>query len=60
MALVQEQAQAPHPLWSSLLALAFAPMLLRLRSRLRRPDDTDLDQEVLQAFLESATGGSLP
>ncbi len=29
-------------------------MLLRLRSRLRRPDDADLDQEVLLAFLESA------
>ena len=54
MALVQEQAQPPHPLWSSLLALAFAPMLLRLRSRLRRPDDADLDQEVMLAFLESA------
>jgi hypothetical protein len=54
VALVQEQAQAPHPLWSSLLALAFTPMLLRLRSRLRRPKDTDLDQEVVMAFLEAA------
>ncbi len=54
LALVDEQARAPLPLWSSLLALAFTPMLLRLRSRLRRPKDTDLDQEVLLAFLEAA------
>jgi hypothetical protein len=53
--LVELQGLAPHPLWSSLLALAFAPMLRRLRKRVRRPDDTDLDQKVFLAFLEATT-----
>jgi hypothetical protein len=52
-ALVGEQAQKPHPLWGSLLLLAFAPLLLRLRTRLGHPEDEERDQRVIFAFLQA-------
>ncbi len=55
LALVDEQARAPAPLWSSLLGLgihADAPPASARASV--APKDTDLDQEVLLAFLEAA------
>jgi hypothetical protein len=55
LALVELQGAAPHPLWSSLLALAFAPMLRRLRKRIGRPRDEDLDQKVLMEFIDATT-----
>jgi hypothetical protein len=48
--------QAPaHPLWNALLVATFAPMLMRLRQRSRRPDEADADQDqaVLLAFLDA-------
>jgi hypothetical protein len=50
-ALATEAQREPHPLWQSLLLVAFTPMLRRLRSRLEKPDSEELDQRVLFAFL---------
>ena len=52
-ALVTENNRAPAPLWQSLLLAAFERMLLRIRRRLGRPRDEDLDQRVLLAFLNA-------
>ena len=52
-ALLREHRTNPHPLWSALLILAFAPMLRQLRSRLGYPRDEDRDQRVLLAFVEA-------
>jgi hypothetical protein len=53
-AVVAEFQLSPEPLWQSLLLVAFTPMLVRIRARLRRPGCEDLDQSVLLAFLEAA------
>lgn len=55
-ALVREHQQHPSQLWSSLLLLAFLPMLLRLRGRLTSAalSSEELDQMVLEAFLDEA------
>jgi len=52
-ALAIEAQRAPHPLWQSLLLVAFAPMLRRLRARLDKPRNEELDQRVLFAFLSA-------
>jgi hypothetical protein len=52
-ALATEAQRAPHPLWQSLLLVAFSPMLRRLRSRLGKPGSEELDQRVLFAFLSA-------
>ena len=50
--LVQEAQTGTSPLWSTLLVLAFAPMLHRVRVHVDpRPRDEDLDSAVLAAFL---------
>jgi hypothetical protein len=53
-AVVQELRTNRNVLWQSILLLAFAPLLVRLRSHLRRPKCEDMDQRVLSAFLETA------
>src|SRR5579883_3051333 len=49
---VTEAQRGRSPLWQSILLAAFAPLLRRLRARLRRPKDEDLDQLVLVSFLD--------
>jgi len=51
--LVRAQREQPHPLWQSLLLLAFEPLLRSIRGRLGGGDADDLDQEVIVAFLEA-------
>jgi hypothetical protein len=53
-ALVTEFAEHPSPLWLALLVLAYSPMLLRLRARVRASavPSPDLDQIVLASFLQ--------
>jgi hypothetical protein len=41
-------------LWQSILVVAFAPLLVRLRRNMRRPGCADIDQRVLMAFVEGA------
>lgn len=50
-ALVEESQRGRSPLWSSLLVLAFAPMLHRLRNHAGARGDADLDSATLVAFL---------
>jgi hypothetical protein len=52
-AIVAEHEKGAHPLWSSLLFVAFAPLLLQMRGRLGQPEDEDRDQRVLVAFLQA-------
>jgi hypothetical protein len=54
LAILDELQKSPAPIWQSFLLVAFAPMLVRFRARLRRPDCENLDQCVLVAFLETA------
>lgn len=59
--LLREQQRAPGPFWSSVLALAYMPMLQNLRGRLcgdvfHRPD---FDQLVLVSFFETVDQLSL-
>jgi hypothetical protein len=51
--LVAEQCERPSPFWASILILAFAPMLFRLRARVHgnRLPSLDLDQIVVTSFL---------
>ena len=50
--LVEEAQTGTSPLWSTLLVLAFAPMLQRVRKHVDpRPRDEDLDGAILAAFL---------
>jgi hypothetical protein len=51
VALVTEHQARPHPLWQTMLLRVFEPMLTRVRMRLARRADPDLDQRVLVAFL---------
>lgn len=55
--LVVEHQRKESPLWASMLMLGFAPMLLRLRGRIVQNTiaDDDLDQMVVEAFLETIT-----
>ena len=59
LALIAEQQRQAHPLWQTLLLAAFEPMLRRLRGRLGRCKDGELDQRVVMAFLEAAQEISL-
>ena len=54
-AVVREHASHPAgpALWSSLLLVAFRPLLLRARTHLGRPEDTERDARVLAAFLDA-------
>jgi hypothetical protein len=52
-ALVAESRRAPAAIWSSLILVAFAPMLRRLRARFGRRPNEDLDQEILASFLDA-------
>ncbi|HEY2510742.1 MAG TPA: hypothetical protein VGI39_07800 [Polyangiaceae bacterium] len=52
-ALVQEAQRGTSPVWSSLLLIAFAPMLCRFRSRITSRVDADLDSAILCAFLNA-------
>jgi len=54
-ALLAEHQAGGAAVWSSALAVAFYPMLVRLRARLREGvcDGGDLDQLVLGSFLEA-------
>jgi hypothetical protein len=52
--LVALSQRDPDPVWSSLVLLAFAPLLRRLRARFGPRSDEDLDQEILASFLEAA------
>ena len=56
-AVVQEQQEAPHPLWPALLLAAFLPMLTLLRGQLvsALPHD-ELDALVVSSFLEAIDG----
>lgn len=57
-ALVREQQEHPHPFWSSVLLVAYFPMLSRLRGRIYGDAlcANDLDQLVITAFLEIVQG----
>ncbi len=55
-AIVVEAQRSRHPLWTSLLLTAFAPMLRRIRRQTipcRGDTPEDLDQRVLGAFVEA-------
>lgn len=52
-ALVQEAQRGSSRVWSSLLVIAFAPMLCRFRSRVTRRLDADLDSAIVCAFLNA-------
>jgi hypothetical protein len=52
-AMVKEHQRTGRPLWEALLAGAFEGALLRLRVRLGRRVDADLDQRVILGFLEA-------
>jgi hypothetical protein len=54
-ALVDERQRTNHPIWQTILLLAFEPMLVRLRTRVGRIRSDDLDQRVLVAFLGALT-----
>ncbi|WP_141593904.1 hypothetical protein [Myxococcus sp. AB056] len=61
-ALVAEMQASPSPAWTAALASSYAPMLCRLRQRLRSngvPKE-DLDQLVLATFLSVARNFPLP
>jgi hypothetical protein len=53
-AILAEHQRAPLPLWQSILLAAFEPVLTRYRRKLGPPDDEDVDQQILLAFLEAA------
>ncbi len=57
-ALIREQRRGESSLWSSALVLAYAPMLCRLRARLRGDSlsRAELDQLVFAAFFEAIAG----
>jgi hypothetical protein len=60
-ALVVEAQRSRHPLWPSLLAVAYAPMLRRIRRQTiacRGDTPEDLDQRVLSGFLEAVQKAS--
>jgi hypothetical protein len=52
-ALVEESQKGVSVIWSSLLVLAFAPMMHRLRKHVGPRFDPDLDSEILVAFLSA-------
>lgn len=57
-ALVEEQRNRPHPLWATMLVVAFARMLRGLRSQIHPgvlPSE-DFSQVILTAFLQVVAG----
>jgi hypothetical protein len=53
-AVLTEHQRAPEPVWQSILLVAFEPMLVRIRRRIRGERDAeDRDQQVLLGFLEA-------
>ncbi|MGH7297222.1 MAG: hypothetical protein ACRELB_19945, partial [Polyangiaceae bacterium] len=52
-AVIAEHRRRPHPLWPSVLTIAFHPMLAGLRGRIATRAPGELDQAVVMAFLES-------
>jgi hypothetical protein len=54
LAILDELQKSSASIWQSFLVVAFAPMLVRFRASLRRPDCDNLDQCVLIAFLDTA------
>lgn len=57
-ALLAEHKVRPHSFWTSVLTVAYAPMLIRLRYRIRGDavSSDDLDQLVINTFLEVISG----
>ena len=53
-ALITEKQSSPHPLWSTMLILAFEPAIRRLRSRLKAGGSEEAEQTVIFALLEAA------
>jgi hypothetical protein len=51
LALISEHQRAPHPLWQSLLLVAYEPMFAGVRKRLH--DKRDADARIVLAFLEA-------
>ncbi len=51
LALITEHQRARHPLWQSLLLVAYEPMFAGVKKRLR--DKRDADARILAAFLEA-------
>jgi hypothetical protein len=54
LAVIDEVRRDQDSLWPSVLLVAFAPLLIRHRARMRRPRCEDLDQRVIVAFLDAA------
>jgi hypothetical protein len=57
LALITEHQRAAHPLWQSLLLVAYEPMFAGVRKRLR--DKRDADARIVLAFLEAVAKVSL-
>ena len=57
LALIQEHQRAPHPLWQSLLLVAYEPMLAGVWKRLH--DRRDAEARLVLAFLEAVAKVSL-
>jgi hypothetical protein len=53
LALVRQQAAAPHAVWQAILLQAFAPMLLRLERAVRTCGLRDREQQILDSFLQA-------
>jgi len=56
-ALITEHQRASHPLWQSVLLVAYEPMFANIKKRLH--DKRDADQRILIAFLEAVQKISL-
>ena len=52
-AIVAEHQTRPHPLWTMILLLAFAPMIQRIRAGLGHPKDEERDHRAIFAFVEA-------
>jgi hypothetical protein len=57
LALITEHQRAAHPLWQSLLLVAYEPMLAGVRKRLH--DKRDAEARIVLAFLEAIAKVSL-
>jgi len=53
VALLEEHRAGTCPLWQAILFASSTPMLLRLRKRLKRDKDEDVDQRLLTAFVSA-------
>lgn len=54
-ALIAENQARPHRIWTSILLLGFAPLLVALRKDLGDPRNEEHDQRVVLAFLDAVT-----